>query len=86
MGNACGGKLGSHGSKAILLSLTRSGWSYNHSLCLPTCLLQQLNNRLAHQMPDTLNYRVGPHPGCPFKCLALIYREGLQAREPSKCL
>ena len=26
--------------------------------------------RLAHQMPDTLNYRVGPHPGCPFKCLA----------------
>ena len=25
--------------------------------------------RLAHQMPDTLNYRVGPHPGCPFKCL-----------------
>ena len=25
--------------------------------------------RLAHQMPDTLNYRVEPHPGCPFKCL-----------------
>ena len=25
--------------------------------------------RLAHQMPDTLNYRVGPRPGCPFKCL-----------------
>ena len=25
--------------------------------------------RLAHQMPDVLNYRVGPHPGCPFKCL-----------------
>ena len=20
-------------------------------------------------MPETLNYRVGPHPGCPFKCL-----------------
>ena len=20
-------------------------------------------------MPDALNYRVGPHPGCPFKCL-----------------
>ena len=25
--------------------------------------------RLAHQMPDSLNYRVGPHPACPFKCL-----------------
>ena len=25
--------------------------------------------RLAHQTPDTLNYRVEPHPGFPFKCL-----------------
>ena len=25
--------------------------------------------RLAHQTPDALNYRVGPHAGCPFKCL-----------------
>ena len=25
--------------------------------------------RLAHQTPDTLNYKVGPHPGGPFKCL-----------------
>ena len=25
--------------------------------------------RLAHQMPDAWNYTVGPHPGCPFKCL-----------------
>ena len=25
--------------------------------------------RLAHQTPDALHYRVGPHPGCPFKCL-----------------
>ena len=25
--------------------------------------------RLAHQMSDTLSYRVGPHRGCPFKCL-----------------
>ena len=24
--------------------------------------------RLAHQMPESLNYRVGSHPGCPFKC------------------
>ena len=25
--------------------------------------------RLTHQTPDAQNYRVGPHPGCPFKCL-----------------
>ena len=25
--------------------------------------------RLAHQTPDALSYRVGPHQGCPFKCL-----------------
>ena len=22
-------------------------------------------------MPNALNYRVGPHPGCSFKCLTL---------------
>ena len=50
VGNVCGGKPGSHGSKAILLS---------------------------HEPPPgplrahtpALNCRVGPHPGCPFKCL-----------------
>ena len=68
MGNACGGKLGSHGSKAILLSHTW-GWSHHYSLSLPTCQLWQLNNREAGQMPDTGNYREGPHPGRPFKCL-----------------
>ena len=25
--------------------------------------------RLAHQTPKALNYRIGPHPGCPFKWL-----------------
>ena len=31
-------------------------------------------------MPDALNYRVGPHPGCPFKCLMhLSTRVGPQA-------
>ena len=25
--------------------------------------------RLAHQTSEVLNYRVGPYPGCPFKCL-----------------
>ena len=24
---------------------------------------------MTHPMPDALNYRVGPYPGCPFKCL-----------------
>ena len=24
---------------------------------------------LKKQAPDALNYRVGPHPRCPFKCL-----------------
>jgi len=45
------------------------GWSHHHSLSLPTCQHRQLNNSLAHQTPDALNYRVGPHPGWPFKWL-----------------
>ena len=43
-GNACGGKPGSYGSKAILLSHVW-GWSHHHSLPLPTCQHWQLNNR-----------------------------------------
>ena len=41
--------------------------------------------RLAHQMPDALNRRVGPHPGCFFKWLLLRTAERLY-RKPSKCL
>ena len=34
-------------------------------------------------MTDVLNHRVGPHPGCPFKCLAApIYRVGLHPGRP----
>ena len=44
VGNAHGGKLGSHGSKAILLCRR---WSHHHSLSLPTGQHQQLNNREA---------------------------------------
>ena len=55
---------------------------------LPTCQQGSWTvERLAHQMPDTLNYRVGAQPG------GLLYvpemwnnKEGPQAREPSKCL
>ena len=48
--------------------VTHRGWSHHHSLSFPTCQNQQLNNREADP-PDALNYRVGPHPGCFFKCL-----------------
>ena len=69
VGNACGGKLGSPGSKAIPLSHTE-GWSHRHSLSLPTHQHgSKTTESLAHQTPDTLNNRQGPHPGCPFKCL-----------------
>jgi len=44
VGNVCGGKPGSHGSKAILLSRAE-GWCHHHSLSLHTH--QQLNNREA---------------------------------------
>ena len=39
-------------------------------------------------MPDTLNYRVGPHVGWGALYVpdAPNNREGPQAREPSKCL
>ena len=43
--------------------------------------------RLAHQMPDALNYRVGPQPGGALCVPDLLNnREGPQAREPSKYL
>ena len=42
---------------------------------------------LAHQTPDTLNYRVGPQSGGPLYVPEVPNnREGPQAREPSKCL
>jgi len=43
--------------------------------------------RVLLSVTDALNSRVGPHSGCPFKCLTHPNdRQGLQAREPSKCL
>ena len=45
------------------------GWSHHPSLLLPTGQQRQLNNRGAVYLSDTPNYRVGPHTGCPFKCL-----------------
>ena len=38
--------------------------------------------RLAHQTPDALNYRVGPQPGRPFKCLTRPSTDRTPARVP----
>ena len=48
--------------------VTRRGWSQHHSLSLSTVGSWTVE-RPACRMPDSLNYRVGPHPGCPCKCL-----------------
>ena len=46
------------------------GWTITIASLSPhTSIGSWTTERLAHQMPDALNYRVGPHPGCPFKCL-----------------
>ena len=47
------------------------GWSHYHSLSLPThtSIQSWTIESLAHETPDALNYRVGPHPGCSFKRL-----------------
>ena len=46
VGNASGGKPGSHGSKVILL-VKRRGWSHHHSLSPTTRQHWQLSNREA---------------------------------------
>ena len=68
-------KLGSHGSKAILLS---HAWRVEPSshLSPPTCQRGSWTiERLAHQMPDALNYRVGLQPGAPSMCLMHLTAE-----------
>ena len=69
--NASRGKPGSIETRWYCWVMHR-GWSHHHdlSLSLSTGQHQQLNNREAG--PSTAcapNYRVGPHPGCSFKCL-----------------
>ena len=85
MGNACGGKPGSHGSKAILLSHAR-GVEPPPCLSLPA---QSMGSgtieTLVHQMPDMRIYRVGPQPRGPLY-VPDTPKKGPQAREPSKCL
>ena len=53
VGNVCGGKLHSHGSKVVLVS-HGSGCSHHHSLSPPS-IASWTGKRLAYQTPDTLN-------------------------------
>ena len=41
--------------------------------------------RLTHKMPDTLNYIVGLHTGCPFKCLMHWSKRRTPIRGASLC-
>ena len=67
LGNTCGGKPGSHGSKTILLSYAVGRAITIASLSPHTSIGSWTTERLAHQMPDALRYRVGPQPAGSFK-------------------
>ena len=42
--------------------VTRRGWSHHHGLSPPHASISSWTiERLAHQTPEALNYRVGPH-------------------------
>ena len=69
MGNACGGKLDSHGSMVICWVMHGHGTITITSISPHTSFSSWKIERLVHQMPNALNYRVGHHSGCPFKCL-----------------
>ena len=64
------------------------GWSHHQASLFPHASIDSwTRERLAHQTPDALIYRVGPHPGGPlYGPHAVNNREGPQAREPSKHL
>ena len=50
--------------------VTRRGWTITIASLSPHASIGSWTiERLAHRTPDALNYRVEPHPGCPFKCL-----------------
>ena len=66
--------------------VTCRGWSHHHSLLLPTTQHWQLNDREAGPANAwALNYRVEPHPGCPFKCLMRQSRVGPQPGGATLC-
>ena len=51
--------------------VTCRGWSHHTASLSPHTPAYGVEQQRGWtiQMPDTLNYRVGPHPACPFKCL-----------------
>ena len=58
------------GSKAILLSHTAEVEPSPQPLSPPQASTSSWTlERLARQTPEAPNYRAGPHPGCPVKCL-----------------
>ena len=59
VGNATGGKSGSHGSKVILLR----AWNHHHSLSLQTSSAAEQQRGVPLQATDALIYRIGPQPG-----------------------
>ena len=66
--------------------VTRRGWSHHHSLSPPHASISSWTiERLAHQTPDALKYRVGPQPGLPFKCLTQRSTERTPARGAPLC-
>ena len=70
-GGDCGGKFQSWAAMEArwYCWVTCRGWSHHHSLSPHNSVSSWTVERLGHQLPEALNYRVGPHPGCPFKCL-----------------
>ena len=66
----------------------RRAWSHHHNSLPPhTSIGSWTIERLAHQMPEALIYRVRPQPRGPLNVSDVPNnREGLQVREPSKCL
>ena len=84
-GNACGGKARRPWKQGDTAESCTAGGANTIA-----CLSQHASigswtiESLAHQMLDALNYRVGPHPECPFKCLMCQpnYRVGPQPGGP----
>ena len=57
------------------------GWSHHHSsLPLYATIGSWTIEGLTHQMPDVLNYRVGPNPGAPLS----DWCDDLQSRTPAR--
>ena len=83
MGNAGGGKPWKQSDAAE--SRIGGGTITVASLSPQASTGRRTVERLAHQMPDALKYRVGPQPGLPFKCLTQRSTERTPARGAPLC-